>query len=83
MMLSNRITAKRREAKPDIHARRSMVKVIKELNPAALVKFVDLTCLAVVFLSEVGTFLPEGAAVFLLGNIFCYYNFTTDFSSTE
>ena len=71
MMLSKRITAKSRDAKPEIHANKSIVKVINELNPAAFVKFVDLTCFVVGFLSGKRTFLPEDAALLvLLDNIF-------------
>lgn len=51
MILSNRMTAKSLDAKPAIQASNNMVKVIKELRPAALVKVEVLICLVVVFLS--------------------------------
>lgn len=60
-MLSKRMTANRREANPEIHASRRIVKVIRELSPAVLVKLEDLTCLEQCFLSGKSTFLLEGA----------------------
>lgn len=51
MILSKRITAKSRDAKPEIQASRRTVKVMRELRPAAFVSVEDFICLAVGFLS--------------------------------
>jgi len=55
MMLSKRMTAKSLEAKPEIQASRSTVKVMRELRPAAFVSMEDL-CLDVGLLSGNMTF---------------------------
>jgi hypothetical protein len=51
MILSKRITAKSREAKPEIQASKRTVKVMRELRPAAFVSVEDFICLVVAFLS--------------------------------
>lgn len=57
MILSKRMTAKRREANPEIQASRSTVKVIRELRPAALASVEDFICFIIGFLSGNMTFL--------------------------
>lgn len=56
MILSKRMTAKSREAKPEIQASKRTVKVIRELRPAAFVSVDDFTCLVVGLLSGNMTF---------------------------
>lgn len=56
MILSNRMTAKSRAAKPEIQASRRTVKVIRELRPAAFVNVDVFICLVVDLLSEYVTF---------------------------
>jgi len=50
------MTAKSREAKPEIQASKRTVKVIRELRPAAFVSVEDFICLVVDFLSGNMTF---------------------------
>lgn len=57
MILSKRMTAKSREANPEIQASKSTVKVMRELRPAALVNVEDFICFIVGFLSGNMTFL--------------------------
>lgn len=56
MILSKRMTAKSREAKPEIQASKRTVKVMRELRPAAFVRVDDFICLVVGFLSGNMTF---------------------------
>lgn len=56
MILSKRMTAKSREAKPEIQASKRTVKVMRELRPAAFVSVEDFICLVVGFLSGNMTF---------------------------
>lgn len=51
------MTAKSREANPDIQASRRTVKVMRELRPAAFVSVEDFICFIVGFLSGNMTFL--------------------------
>lgn len=56
MILSKRMTAKSREAKPEIQASKRTVKVIRELRPTAFVRVDDFICLVVGLLSGNMTF---------------------------
>lgn len=56
------MTAKSREANPEIQASRRTVKVMRELTPAALVSVEDFICFIVGFLSGNMTFLVFAVA---------------------
>ena len=86
------MTAKSREAKPEIQASKRTVKVVRELRPAAFVSVDDFICLVVGLLSGNMTFAfavlddddddEDGDDLF--GSMFCrLYVFCTGVSEKE